>query len=107
VVAVAVRVVLVPDADGRVDAGPLLRDLADDVADVMRDLAPVDTGDMRSTIRVLDVTANNARIGAGGIPGAVTGNLVDYVVYVERGTSKMSAQPFMRPALYRYRAGVR
>lgn len=103
----AVRVVLVPNADGLVNAGPLLADLADDVADVMRDLSPVDTGDMRSTIRVLGTTANTARIGAGGIPGEITGELVDYVVYVERGTSRMKAQPFMRPALYRYRAGAR
>lgn len=30
---------------------------------------------------------------------------VEYAMYVERGTSKMRAQPFMRPALAQTRAG--
>ena len=99
------RWVLVPNAEGRVDAGPLLTDLANDVADVMRTLSPVDEGDMVSTIRVLSYGAKDSRtVAVGGIAGKVTGKPVDYVVYVERGTSKMAAQPFMRPALYRYRS---
>lgn len=86
------------------DAGDLLDRLADDIASDMKALAPVDTGDMVSTIRVLNYGAKDRRtVAVGGIKGKVTGNLVDYVVYVERGTSKMAAQPFMAPATYRYR----
>ena len=100
------RFVLVPGAEGRVDTAPLLRHLADDVAEVMGQLSPVDSGDMRSTIRVEGASEDVATVAVGGIPGEVTGELVDYAHFVERGTSKMSAQPFMRPALYRYRDGA-
>lgn len=91
--------------DEGADAGELLDRLADDIADDMGRLAPVDTGDMVSTVRVLNRTAKDMRtIAVGGIKGKITGNLVDYVVFVERGTSKMAAQPFMAPATYRYRS---
>lgn len=100
------RFVLVPGAEGRVDTAPLLRHLADDVAEVMGQLSPVDEGDMRSTIRVEDGGDDKIVVAVGGIPGKVTGKPVNYVRYVEQGTSKMSAQPFMRPALYRYRDGA-
>lgn len=93
------------DELGRLDTAPLLADLGEDVAEDMRRIAPVDTGDMVSTVRVRSFgSKRTVRVLAGGIPGKVTRRLVDYVVYVERGTSKMAAQPFMRPALYRYRS---
>lgn len=99
------RWVLYPDASGKVDVSPLLRYLAEDVADDMRPLTPVDEGDMVSTIRVLTYgSKTSARVTVGGIPGKATGKPVDYAHFVERGTSKMAAQPFMRPALYRYRS---
>lgn len=97
---------LMPDASGRVDTRPLLDHLAEDVAKVMRTLAPVDEGDMVSTVRTTKATkAGTVRVKVGGIKGKVTGKMVDYVIFVERGTSRQSAQPFMRPALYRYRPG--
>lgn len=99
------RIVLVPDAEGRIDTRPVLRDIVDDVADVMRQLAPVDEGDMVSTVRPSVISETLGRVTVGGMPGEVTGKPVGYAHYVERGTSKMSAQPFMRPALFRYRTG--
>jgi HK97 gp10 family phage protein len=92
------------DQLARIDAGPLLSDLADDVASDAQRLAPVETGDLASTIRVLDRGRKSVKIAVGGIKGKITGETVDYHMYVEEGTSKMKAQPYMRPALYRYRA---
>ncbi len=97
------RFIVHPDALGKIDTGPLLTELAELVADDMRPITPVDTGDMVSTVRVLSA-GKKKRVAVGGINGKVTGNYVDYAVYVERGTSRMAAQPFMRPALYRYRS---
>ncbi len=91
--------------DEGADAGELLEELAEDIASDMRRLAPVDEGDMVSTVRVLNYGSKDTRtIAVGGIKGRVTGKLVDYAHFVERGTSKMAAQPFMAPATYRYRS---
>ena len=51
--------------------------------------APVDTGNLRSSITHRVVSDEEAHIGTN----------VDYAPYVEQGTSKMAAQPFLRPAL--------
>ena len=52
-------------------------------------IAPVDTGRLRSSIHVT-VEDNKITLSAG----------VDYAPFVEYGTSKMKAQPFLRPAVY-------
>lgn len=63
------------------------------IADVARQLAPVDTGALRGSIRVEDgAHALARRVVAGGTDG------VDYAAYVEYGTSRSAAQPFMTPA---------
>ena len=49
--------------------------------------APVDTGNLRNSITV-DAQGTRARVGAEA----------DYAIYVEMGTSRMAAQPFMNPA---------
>ena len=54
--------------------------------------APVDTGNLRASIRT-ELEALSAVI----ISGA------DYSAYVEFGTSRMRAQPFMFPALEQHR----
>ena len=51
--------------------------------------APVDTGNLRSSITHRVVSDEEAHIGTN----------VEYAPYVEQGTSKMAAQPFLRPAL--------
>jgi HK97 gp10 family phage protein len=52
-------------------------------------LAPVDTGTLRSSITVDEVTPLEAIIGPH----------TDYAEHVEFGTSRMAAQPYLRPAL--------
>lgn len=52
-------------------------------------LCPVDTGALRNSIMVDEVTPNRAIIAPH----------TDYAEHVEFGTSRMAAQPYMRPAL--------
>lgn len=56
------------------------------------DLCPVDTGRLRASITT-QVTVD--QVG----PVARIGSNVEYAIYVEMGTSRMEAQPFLRPAL--------
>ena len=69
----------------------------DAVADDMKRLVPVDTGELRGTIRAVHLE-NEGRVYFGNPPG------VKYHLYVEFGTSRMAAQPYARPALYRRRS---
>ena len=50
---------------------------------------PVDTGNLRNSITHVVESAENA---------VYVGTNVEYAPYVELGTSKMQAQPFLRPA---------
>ena len=81
----------------RVVDARLVHPITDAVADDMRRLVPVLTGDLRSTIRV------EHRAGSGRVYFGDAGRGIDYHLYVEFGTSRMAAQPFARPALYRAR----
>jgi HK97 gp10 family phage protein len=58
-----------------------------------RQLAPVDTGRLRSSI-VSKVTQST-----GSAEAIEVGTNVEYAPYVEFGTRHMRAQPFLRPAL--------
>lgn len=70
--------------------------LTGDVARDARRYVPVLTGDLRETIEPVMVgDAGRVYTGADGI---------EYWADQEYGTSKMEAQPFMRPALYQPRA---
>ena len=55
-------------------------------------LCPVDTGRLRDSI-----TNELGRDSIGLY--ALIGSNVEYAIYVELGTSRMAAQPFLRPAL--------
>ena len=69
-----------------------------------RELCPVDTGRLRNSI--------THRMGGGGFsfPGmgaavgkeVTVGSNVEYAAYVELGTSRTDAQPFLRPAAEDY-----
>ena len=63
-------------------------------------LAPVDTGALRASI-----SSSFAGDGRGGAMTAEVGPTVEYGVYVEFGTSVMSAEPFMGPAFDRQIGG--
>lgn len=71
--------------------GPAIRDDA-------RAVVPVDTGRLRASLS-LDVATPNAaprlRVGSTDVP---------YSVYVELGTSRMRAQPYLAPSLFRKRS---
>lgn len=75
----------------RVDG--LLNELAEEIAADARRFAPVDTGQLRDSIRPEPARGGRVQITADA----------DYAGYVELGTRYMDAQPYLRPALYRRR----
>lgn len=65
---------------------------AQQIATTARSLVPVDTGALRASIRVepgRDETSRTVVAGGGG---------VEYAAFIEYGTSRAPAQPFMTPA---------
>lgn len=73
-----------------VDRG--VENAAGHIADLAEQLVPVDSGDLKSTIRVEGAAGSRRRqVKAGG--GAV-----DYAGFVEYGTATSPAQPYMTPA---------
>jgi HK97 gp10 family phage protein len=65
-------------------------------AEVARATAPVRTGILRSEIAYV-VSARGQMVE--GVVGVKRGRAF-YAWFVERGTSKMAAQPFLRPAVF-------
>lgn len=53
-------------------------------------VVPVDTGNLKNSIQT--------QIEADGLTATVGPRAVEYALYVEYGTSRMGAQPYMRPA---------
>jgi hypothetical protein len=69
------------------------------IADDMRTMVPVLSGDLKDTIRKDPFSGQGLhRIWFGDVAAGV-----DYHLYQEYGTSKMDAQPYARPAVYRVR----
>lgn len=63
-----------------------------------KEMCPVDTGTLRRSItHVMSVDGKRAFVGTN----------VDYAPYVEMGTAKMAAQPFLRPALHANRGKIK
>lgn len=58
-----------------------------------KQLAPVRTGHLVRNIKT--------RFNKGGLVGVVTSN-AEYSIYVEYGTRKMAAQPYMTPAAFQH-----
>ena len=82
-----------------------LEEIAEKIRDDAKDLAPVDTGSLRESIRVEKEGDLQVSViaGGGGVINPRTGREVDYAGYVEFGTSRMSPQPYMQPALEKNR----
>lgn len=55
----------------------------------VKEITPVDTGRLRNSITHAPVSSDTEMVGTG----------VEYSVYVEFGTSKMAAQPYLRPGV--------
>lgn len=78
-----------------------LDEISKKIRDDAKSFAPVDTGSLRKSIRTEKKGNLEASIiaGGGGLVNPRTGREVDYAGYVEYGTSRMSPQPYMQPAL--------
>ena len=78
---------------------PLLNNLLDDVGKVIVDeskrIVPTKTGNLRESIEVLDKDYTNKKV----IVGSNGKNGVIYSLFIELGTIKMKAQPYLRPSL--------
>ena len=61
-------------------------------------ISPIRTGLLRRSIQA-DVDFNNLTL--------IVGSQVPYAGYVENGTSKMSARPYLRPGLMENKANIR
>lgn len=95
---IKVRVTLSNHIDGISDSlntkgkVKVTRQVAEQVAEQAKEMAPVDTGNLRASIRVERDGSNHA---------VVTD--VSYAPYLEFGTSRASAHPFLGPAAERVR----
>lgn len=65
----------------------------------MRQLVPVDEGDLESTIEKKDNGNGSGFLSVGGPSKRPGGKFVDYPKHVEYGTENMAAQPFFRPGV--------
>lgn len=74
-------------------ARAVVRKAAIDIERDAKALAPVDTGNLKSSIGHSDL-----RIGTTGSLVAEIGPTANYGVFLENGTSRMPPQPFMGPA---------
>lgn len=95
-----------PDMDRslRSKAGRFVQELAEDIADLAQQLAPVDTGALKASIEPNKIDAYHWEVTAGN-------EAVDYAGFVENGTTRAPSQPFLTPAAdahkERYFAGIR
>lgn len=78
-------------------ARTVIRKAALDIEATAKALAPVDTGNLKSSIGHSDL-----RIGTTGNLVAEVGPTANYGIFLEQGTSRMAAQPFMGPAADRH-----
>lgn len=93
-------VVFIPNAGGLAEvlvspSGPVVVDLVRRclrVTAAAKELCPVDTGRLRSSIRFSLGVDEVGRFGQ-------VGTDVEYAIYVHEGTSRMAARPFLRDAL--------
>jgi HK97 gp10 family phage protein len=85
------------ELDREVERG--MDDAAKFVTKKAKQLVPVDTGRLRASI---DYELNKVR---SGYKARIYGN-TEYAIFVELGTYKMDAQPYLRPALFNYRRDV-
>jgi HK97 gp10 family phage protein len=89
-----VRVVPVPGAAELVPTQPILWYLATQVMADAKRIVPVRTGRLRASIGTGHIDGNSAVVQASA----------PYAGYVELGTRYMRAQPYLRPALYKFRS---
>lgn len=82
-------------------ARTVVRKTAKDIESTAKGLAPVDTGNLKSSIGTSDLRA----MGTSGSIEAEVRATANYAIYQELGTSRMAAQPFMGPAASKHEPG--
>jgi hypothetical protein len=98
------RVVMHPEALEEIDTEEAMRKIADGIADDARRLAKKGkTGGLAAGITVTEVTKDHAVIESTARNPRSSPEHAAYPLYVEKGTGRSKAQPYMRPAAYRYR----
>lgn len=85
---------------------PKIDNLTGNIAKRMRRLVPKASWRLHDTIERVPATNVGGRVTGSITFGGkvVRGKLVNYHLMVERGTSRMAAQPYARPALYQSRS---
>lgn len=92
-------------ADAALDSESVLRDVAEEIVEDARRLAPKGkTLKLSQSIRVESVTDSRAVVVADPRNVKSSPGNQAYAAHVERGTSDTKAQPFMAPAGLRYRS---
>jgi len=88
-----------------VETEKALKEVTTKIRDKAKELCPVDTGSLKKSIRRTAYAREKGHIHqmgvrAGGyVTNPRTGRKVDYASYVEYGTSRTPAQPYLRPAV--------
>jgi hypothetical protein len=99
------RFVIHEDALDDIDTEPVMRDIADAIAADARRLAPKGrTGRLAAGIRVAEVSDSHAIIESTARNPRSSEEHAEYPYWVEKGTRRSKARPYMRPAAYKYRA---
>jgi len=86
-----------------------VKEVAGAIRDDAKEMCPVDTGSLQKSIRIGAYAmpaghTHSVRVTAGGyVTNPKTNRKVDYASYVEFGTSRQRAQPFLRPAIVKHR----
>lgn len=98
------RIVLHLENLERIDTTDAMRKIAEDVAeDARRFAAKGRTLGLSRGISVIEVRNNHAVIQSVARNPRSSPEHAAYPLWVERGTSDTRAEPFLRPAAYRYR----
>jgi len=89
--------------EGKLETIRALEKAAEMVRDEAKALCPVDTGSLQRSIRTFKREVGgvlcSVGVSAGGyVVNPKTRRIVDYASFVEYGTSRMAARPFLRPA---------
>ena len=72
----------------------MTKTMADCVVEAKR-VVPVDTGSPRNSIKIVDFPPTDAQ---GTVSGTWGSSDVNYALWVEIGTSRANAQPYLRPS---------
>ena len=69
-----------------------------DCVSYSKDIVPYDTGTLHNSIQIQDFASQNGK----SIIGRWGSRSVNYAIFVEFGTIKMDAQPYLRPSADRF-----